>query len=124
MKCYKSQLGASFLNALTFLLVVGTVITFGTKMMPLYMDHNTMSTLMDKMAAENGMAGKSNRELLAAFKKRLKLNNIRKFDIKNNVVIERTPNGTDMKLDYEVRLPLVYNVDLIASFNKSVELRK
>ena len=124
MNLYKGQVGASFLNAMTFLLVVGTIIALGTRLMPLYVDHNTMSTLLDKMAAENGMASKSNRQLLASFKKRLKLNNIRKFDIENNVIIERSPERTDMKLDYEVRLPLVYNVDLIASFDKSVELRK
>ena len=120
----EKQVGASFAGWLMLLLVLGSVITIGTKLAPLYLDHGTMSNLMDKMASEDGQAGLSKRNIYAALKKRFKLNNIRNFSVEDNIEIDRTANGTELKMNYEVRIPLIHNVDLIASFSKEVELRK
>jgi hypothetical protein len=56
-------------------------------------------------------------------RKRLKMNNIRDFDLKENLKIDRSKVGTELVLDYEVRVDLVSNLSLIAAFNKKVPLR-
>ena len=120
----KKEGGASLAGWLFMLLVLGTVATVGTKLIPLYVDHNTISNLMDKMAAEDGLADKRKSDIIKLMEGRLKLNNIRNFPLEDNITIDRTKNGTDVKLDYEIRVDFFGNVDLVAFFDKEIELRK
>ena len=117
------QEGLSFFGWLLMILVFGSAITMGMKLLPLYLDHNTMSGVLDNMAEESGLAGKRQYELEDMIKKRFKVNNVRDFDHKENLEIKRDKSGVEIILDYEVRIPLVHNVDLIASFDKSVSLK-
>ena len=105
------------------ILVFGSILTMGSRLIPLYMDHNTMSNIMDSMADEDDLGLKTDSQLIDVMKKRFKLNNIRDFPIREHVEIKRSSRGTDVVLDYEVRMPLISNLDLIASFNKEIELR-
>jgi len=112
------------LGSLIFaILIFGGMMSLGAKVVPVYMDHNTMSTILDKMAEEPGMGSRGDGGIREEMRKRFKLNNIRDFDLGEHVTIERHGRGTDVLLDYEVRMPLVSNLDLIAHFNKKVELR-
>ncbi|MFT7688926.1 MAG: hypothetical protein ACI9FB_004291 [Candidatus Azotimanducaceae bacterium] len=120
----RKERGASLAGWIFMLLVLGTVATAGTKLAPLYFDHNTISNLMDKMAEDDGLADKRTSDLIKVMEGRLKLNNIRNFPLEDNIVVERTKNGTNVKLDYEVRVPFFGNVDMVASFDKQIELRK
>lgn len=117
------QRGVGFAGWLILILVFGGLLTLGTKLFPVYMDHSTMANLLDKLAEEDGMAEKPKSEIYKIVTNRLKLNNIRNFDVDQNIQVNRTKNGTQVVLDYEVRLPVIANIDVIASFNKEVELR-
>ena len=106
------------------ILVFGGSLSMGLKLVPLYMNHNTMSSVLDAMAEEDGLAARRTNDLQQMMMQRFKMNNIHEFDVKENVEIKRSSNGTEIIMDYEVRIPLVQNLDLIAAFEKSVELRK
>lgn len=105
------------------ILLIGGGITMGSRLAPLYLDHNTMATIVDKLAEEPGMGGKGDTELRNILRKRLKLNNIRDFDLNQHVTFKRSGRGTELVMDYEVRMPLIHNLDIVASFNKEKELR-
>jgi len=105
------------------ILVFGGLLTMASSLVPLYMDHNTMSNIMDKMQDETGLGVKTEFQLIDLMKKRFKLNNIRDFPIHEHLVFKRSSLATDVVLDYEVRIPLISNLDVIASFNKEIELR-
>ncbi|MEO2184236.1 MAG: DUF4845 domain-containing protein [bacterium] len=108
---------------MVILLVVASVVSVGSRLIPLYLDHNTMGTIMEKMSLENGLALASEANIRDTMRKRLKMNNIRDFDLKEHLKIDRTKIGTELVLDYEVRIDLVSNLSLIAAFNKKVPLR-
>jgi len=110
-------------GVIVILLVVGSVVSVGSRVVPFYLDHNTMGTIMEKMSQENGLALKTEASIRDSMRKRLKLNNIRDFDLKENLKIDRSKVGTELVLDYEVRVDLVSNLSLIAAFNKKVPLR-
>ena len=44
------QRGISVAGLIMLILIVGGGITAGTKLAPFYLDHNTISTIMEKMA--------------------------------------------------------------------------
>jgi hypothetical protein len=108
---------------MVILLVVAAVVSVGSRVIPLYLDHNTMGTIMEKMSLENGLALQSEGNIRDTMRKRLKMNNIRDFDLKEHLKIDRGKVGTELVLDYEVRIELVSNLSLIAAFNKKVSLR-
>ena len=110
-------------SIMVILLVVASVVSVGSRVIPLYLDHNTMGTIMEKMSLENGLALQSEANIRATMRKRLKMNNIRDFDLKEHLKIDRSKLGTELVLDYEVRIELVSNLSLIAAFNKKVSLR-
>ena len=105
------------------ILVFGGLLTIASRLLPPYMDHNTMSNIMDKMQDETGLGVKTDFQLIDLMKKRFKLNNIRDFSIHEHIEFKRSSRGTDVVLDYEVRIPMISNLDVIASFNKEIELR-
>ena len=108
---------------LVILLALASVVSVGSRVIPLYLDHNTMGTIMEKMSLENGLALQSEGNIRDTMRKRLKMNNIRDFDLKEHLKIDRSKVGTELVLDYEVRIELVSNLSLIAAFNKKVPLR-
>ena len=110
-------------GVLVILLALASVVSLGSRVIPLYLDHNTMGTIMEKMSLENGLALQSEGNIRETMRKRLKMNNIRDFDLKEHLKIDRSKVGTELVLDYEVRIDLVSNLSLIAAFNKKVSLR-
>ncbi len=116
------QRGVGFAGWLIIILVVGGGISVGTKLFPLYMDNNTISGLMDKMAEESDMSQKSKTEIYTLMQNRMRMNNIRDFNVEENLNVVRSKDGTSLVLDYEERVPVVGNIDMMVSFNKEVEL--
>jgi phage anti-repressor protein len=90
----------------------------------LYSDFSVMSNVLEGMAAEDGFVHRTDRSLEETIKKRFRVNGVRHFDIKENIKINRTNNGVELVMDYEVRMDLIRNIDMIASFDKTVELRR
>ena len=117
------QRGVGVIGWLILLLVFGSFMTGLTKIAPLYMDHRTMSIIMDKMAAEPEAGKMSKRRIISTLQNRFKLNNIRNFPLEDSLSFETTKIGKKVFLKYEERVPLIYNIDLIASFTKEIELK-
>ena len=105
------------------LLIIASLVSVGSRLAPLYLDHNTMSSVMEKMSKENGLALQREADIRETMSKRLKINNIRDFDLKKHLTVVRSKAGTELVLDYEERVHLVNNLSLIAVFDKKVPLR-
>lgn len=117
------QRGVGFAGWLIIILLLGGVLSIGTKLVPVYLDNNTISDLMDKLSEEPDMSIKNKAEIFKILTNRLKLNNIRDFKVDENMDVVRTKDGTALVLNYEQRVPVAGNLDLIASFHKEVMLR-
>lgn len=124
MTSIRKQKGLGFLGWLVLILLFGGALTLGLKLVPVYTDYNTMADILDGMAAEDGMANKRTPEIEDLIIKRFKINNIRSIDFHKDVQVKRDSNGVRIVLDYEVRMPVVGNLAMVASFDKEVELKK
>ncbi len=123
MKFGNRQKGLGVAGWLVLILLFGGAMTIGMKLFPVYMDHNTIANVLDGLAVQPGLGAKRNSAIEETILQRLKVNNIRDFNMKQNLKLERDNNGVRIILDYEVRVPLVSNVDLVASFDKEVSLQ-
>ncbi len=117
------QAGIGVAAWLLILLMAGALMSIASQLLPVFMDHNTMSGILDGMAEETGLTAKRDVDIQNMIIKRFKMNNIRDFRVDQHIVINRSREGVEIVMDYEVRMPLVKNVDMIASFDKKVELR-
>ena len=117
------QRGMGFAGWLLLILVLGSCLTIVLKLAPHYMDYNTISRIMDEMATENGLASKNKAQLISAMEKKFKINQIRTFPLKENLTLNSSNDGAEVTLDYEVREAIVSNIDIVVSFDKTIELR-
>ncbi|MBD3649184.1 MAG: DUF4845 domain-containing protein [Pseudomonadales bacterium] len=123
MKFRRDQKGLGAIGWLFMILLFGGFLTIGAKLFPHYLDYNTMAGVLDSISEIDGMAARRTPDIRDVIDKRFNLNNIRDFPIDENIEIKRTQKGVEIVMAYEVRVPLVYNVDLVASFDKQVALR-
>jgi hypothetical protein len=105
------------------LLMAASVIFLGARLTPVYLDHSTMVTVMQKMSQENDLALLNDAKIRETMGVRLKINNIRKFDLKENLKISRGANRVELVLGYEIRIDLFANLYLVAVFENKVPLR-
>ena len=123
MKFPKKQQGLSVSGWLFLIVLIGGMVSLIAKLAPYYFDFNTVSAVLDTMSREQGMVDKTVPEIRTILVKRMKLNNIRDFDIDHRMTITRAADRTTIEMKYEARVPLAGNVDIVANFEKNVQLR-
>ena len=121
MKIHKQ--GGLSLVGFIFVLILGLCIAFlGMKIGPLYLEYSSLVRVMNDIASQQG-SGK-----LSPYDIRLKViaglemnysNNIKESHIK----ITKS-NGINLRVAYEVREPIVGNLDVITKFDKTVHLTR
>ena len=116
MRLRNSQLGISKLSLLILLAVVAFFLLCAFRMIPVYMDdryiQSALQSLEDDVATINDMSDRDIRRKISNF---YMVNNVRNHTA-NELEITRDPDGVVVSMIYEVRLPLIYNIDVVMSF--------
>ncbi|WP_150302725.1 DUF4845 domain-containing protein [Pseudomonas saliphila] len=115
-----SQKGMSFFSwlAVIALVVFGLMVT--VKLVPIYMDHFALRKIVTSVNEDPTIKIGSLRELSSHINKGLQINSIR--DINAAEAIKINANGTDtytVLIKYDVRAPMLQNVDLLVHFDES-----
>ena len=115
----RKQSGLSLVGFLVVLAVVGFAAYVGMKLFPMYQEFYAVKTSMKALAKEPGTSDPSRAQEL--FFKRMDMNysdSIKRNDIK----FDRIEGGVRMVVSYEVRRPLVGNLDIVGNFENSQDL--
>ena len=115
--------GLSATGWLLLIVIVGGFASVGAKLVPHYMDFSTASNILDNLSQQQGMVNKRTSDIKAMVLKRLKLNNIRDYNLNERMKVKRTADRIIVNLDYEVRVPLVGNSFVLLVFKHTVQLR-
>lgn len=112
------------LTLIGFVIVLGFVIFvsyIGMKIAPIYMEYYGVVSAMNGVAKERGSANLSPYDIRVRVLNRLYVSysadNVKEKDIK---LVRR--NGVHLRIAYEVRKPVIGNLDVIATFDRSVRL--
>lgn len=117
----RKQSGLSLVGFLVVLAVVGFAAYIGMKLFPMYQEYYSVQSAMKGLANEPGVADMDPAKVQDLFFRRLYINyseNVKP----QNVKFERTDGGWKMRVNYEVRKPLVGNLDVVGRFDKTQEL--
>ncbi|QFT54248.1 DUF4845 domain-containing protein [Microbulbifer sp. THAF38] len=119
----KRQRGMSYWGWLVVIAVLGFALTCVSKMAPAYVDARYVSealkTLGENPELENMSTGQIKKELGRFFL----INNVRGEPTKALQVV-RGAKSTVVSINYELRQPLIYNVDVVMKFNKQLDTAK
>lgn len=113
--------GMSLVGFLLVLVMVLFFLFLGMRIAPIYLEYYSVVSAMNGLANERGSAQYSAYDIKAKIMNRLYVSytdgNVTEHDIK---IVRR--QGVQLRITYEVRKPLMGNLDVIASFDEFVTL--
>ena len=117
----RTQGGMTLLGFIMILAVVGIGIYVGMKVIPMYSEFYAVKKSLDGLALEPGINNAPPDRIKSLFFRRLYVNYSE--NVKGeNVKIERMGGGWKMTVKYEVRRPLISNLDVVGNFENVQEL--
>lgn len=108
-----------FIFVLAFMLIIAYL---GIKIVPIYLNYFSIVDGMEKVALEPGIGSQSNTAIMRRLQSVLYVNYSEGLDA-SNLVIVRTREGKEIRLNYESREPIVANLSVCIEFHKAVALR-
>ena len=116
------QQGITLIGFVMVLMVIGVFAFVGLKLFPVYSEYYSVVGDMKGIAAEPGIATQSPEIVRDKLFRRFYISYVTSVK-KEHVKITRN-NGYNINVKYEVRNPLVYNLDFVAKFDKTVDLTR
>jgi hypothetical protein len=120
---YRNQNGLTLLGFLIVLVVALFFAYIAMRIIPLYLEYHALINAMDQLENTPGSAQKSpariKQQLINSLWVSYSTDNIKKKHIR----ITRK-DGVQVRVAYEVRRPMLGNVDVILSFDRSVTLMR
>lgn len=110
------QGGMTLTSFVVVLAVVGFAAYLGMKLFPMYQEYYAVRSAAKSIAGEPGVGDMDPYKIQSMLFKHLDINysdNVKP----ENVKITRIDNGWNMKVNYEVRRPLVGNLDVVGVFD-------
>jgi hypothetical protein len=117
----RTQRGMTLIGFIIVLALVGFFAYIAMKLVPMYSEYYAVKQALKGLQAEPGIANKDPAKIEDLFFRRLYISYAENVK-PSNVTIERADGGWLMSVQYEVRKPLVANLDVVGKFEASEAL--
>lgn len=119
----RTQSGMTLIGFIVVLAVVGLFAYIGMKLFPMYSEYYSVKQALKGLQQEAGIANRDPAKIQDLFFRRLYISyseNVKP----ENVKIKRAENGGGwtMNVDYEVRKPMIGNLDVVGKFHAVEQL--
>ena len=123
MNAHRYSRGITLLGFLILLCVAGFFAYVVMKLVPVYVEYFGVVKAMEQIKNEPGAAQKSVEQIRRDLNVKFDLQYVDQQDIPPQAIqVKREATGPTLRIAYEKRVPFMYNIDLVASFAKSVNL--
>ena len=119
----RNERGMPLLGFVIVLAVGGFFAYIAMRLFPMYQEYYSVRSAMKGLAAEPGIGTQDPARIQDLFFRRLYINyseNVKKEHVK----LRRVDNGWEMNVQYEVRRPLVGNIDVVGKFDSTQMLTR
>jgi hypothetical protein len=113
------QRGISSAGVLLIAVLLGLFFTVGLKVGPLYVDHNLITGLCQDLIDNGEANGMTVTEVRDRISSTLRINNVTDFDL-NSIRMRKENGEAIITVAYEKRIPLIANLDIVATFDESL----
>lgn len=115
--------GITLIGFLMLLLVVGFFAYLAMRLVPVYIEYMGVVKAMEQVRAEPGAAQAAPEQIRRSLSLKFNLQYIDDAAIPpQSISVLREGNAQTLRIRYERRMPFVYNIELLATFDKSVNL--
>ncbi|MFC3815893.1 DUF4845 domain-containing protein [Lysobacter sp. GCM10012299] len=111
----RTQSGMTLIGFVIVLAVAGVFIYMGMKVIPMYSEYFAVKEALKELSKEAGISQKDPSSIKDLFFRRLYISYAENVK-PENVKIARKDAGYTMSVDYEVRRPLIANIDVVGHF--------
>lgn len=115
------QRGVGGLFFLLILILIGVVAVMGMRIVPMYVEHFTVRSTLEGLKDDPEVRQMGPAEIRQSIERRFDINNVTAVG-KKDLKIRQERNATIIEVAYEVRKPLVGNLDVVGNFSERVEL--
>lgn len=116
----RRQYGMSMWAMLGILIVVGFVLLVAVRLTPVYMNYWTVISVAESVQ-EDTRADDEMAEIWKKARTRFGLNNLRSLEPREVMDIRRRDDGVEIHVNYEERKPLLANVELVVTFDRTIK---
>lgn len=104
------------------LIVFFTLLTL--KLAPPYMEHGKIITALKAIEKQPPSGSFSKEEIRRALDRRFTIDDVRRVNLNKDLYFEKKPGGiVVVRIAYEVRVPMAYNITALIEFDESIEVR-
>lgn len=121
MSVRRKQGGLTLIGFMIVLSIVIFVAFIGMKIVPIYMEYYSVVSAMNGVASERGSANLSPYDVRVKVLNRLYVSYSAENVKEQHIKLTRG-NGVNLRIAYEVRKPVIGNLDVVAKFDRSVKL--
>jgi len=115
-------------NGMTFwgLLVIATLFIFFVvlffKLLPPYMEYAKVKSALEGIAKQPGTSDLEKSQIKAAFDRRFNIDSVDDIDLNKALIVEKKPGSMTIRITYERRVPLAYNVTALIEFDDTAQV--
>ncbi|MBT8438183.1 MAG: DUF4845 domain-containing protein [Gammaproteobacteria bacterium] len=117
----KKQKGMTLISWLVILAIVLFNAIIALNIVPVYINDQSVKSLMKNMETDTTVRGDSPKQLKQAITKRLRVNNVYSVT-KEHITIKKAKNAYLVIIEYEPRGRLMGNLDYIVSFKHEARI--
>ena len=110
------QRGLSLIGWVVVLIILAVFGTAAFRMVPAYMEYNTIRSAINSVLSDSKTAPMSEREVYDAIGKRFTINQVNAIGVRD-LDIQKAGGQLSVGVDYEVREPMFYNVFVVMEFD-------
>lgn len=103
--------------------VLGFVAFIAMRLFPVYAEYHSVVSSMKGLAADPESTGADTAQIRRMLSRRMQISYVENVK-PENIRVNRVDGGYSLTVSYEVRRPLIYNLDFVAKFENEVPLRR
>ncbi len=116
-----AQQGVSGSGFITIMAVIMISVLLLLKLFPVYMENFNVSTSLSSLSNEDDIKSLKKSAIKELLQRRFSINDVKNAR-KEHIEIKKTKTEMTIDITYEVRKPLVGNIDLVLHFNEHLAL--
>jgi|SRR5690242_3368519 len=123
MKMQRNTRGITLIGFVFLLGIAGFFAYMAMRLVPMYIEYFGVLKAMEMVKNEPGSAQKSLEEVRREMMLKFNTQYVDEADVPPQAIqIRREGGAATLRVAYEKRVPFIYNIDLVATFDKSVNL--
>ena len=118
----RSQQGITLISFILILALVGFFGFIGMRLFPVYSEYYSAVNDIKAVTQTAGVEKESMEKIRDHLYRRFQISYVESIDLQKNVKMFKDQDGKTLHLQYEVRRPMMYNLDFVAKFDRKFPL--